>query len=215
MSYARKLAEAANQILNQLVTEAPAMAQSPATMFGYSSHNFESKFREILKKMGFETGYSIKQVGSVYHIFFDNAAKAKDFATTIEGLFRRVAKQGAKVVVFSPQAITGAPASTKATVTVNFAAIKEEANNEKEFAALLEEIKPIEEAVITEEDEKEEIDMAVAQLESVIENANEALVLLKQATELEAWVQSKITMADDYITTIRDYMKHGRPYNKK
>ena len=77
MSYARKLAEAANQILNQLVTEAPAMAQSPATMFGYSSHNFESKFREILKKMGFETGYSIKQVGSVYHIFFDNAAKAK------------------------------------------------------------------------------------------------------------------------------------------
>ena len=215
MSYARKLAEAANQILNQLVTEAPAMAQSPATMFGYSSHNFESKFREILKKMGFETGYSIKQVGSVYHIFFDNAAKAKDFATTIEGLFRRVAKQGAKVVVFSSQAITGAPASTKATVTVNFAAIKEEANNEKEFAALLEEIKPIEEAVITEEDEKEEIDMAVAQLESVIENANEALVLLKQATELEAWVQSKITMADDYITTIRDYMKHGRPYNKK
>ena len=215
MSYARKLAEAANQILNQLVTEAPAMVQSPATMFGYSSHNFESKFREILKKMGFETGYSIKQVGSVYHIFFDNAAKAKDFATTIEGLFRRVAKQGAKVVVFSPQAITGAPASTKATVTVNFAAIKEEANNEKEFAALLEEIKPIEEAVITEEDEKEEIDMAVAQLESVIENANEALVLLKQATELEAWVQSKITMADDYITTIRDYMKHGRPYNKK
>jgi acetylornithine deacetylase/succinyl-diaminopimelate desuccinylase-like protein len=215
MSYARKLAEAANQILNQLVTEAPAMAQSPATMFGYSSHNFESKFREILKKMGFETGYSIKQVGSVYHIFFDNAAKAKDFATTIEGLFRRVAKQGAKVVVFSPQAITGAPASTKATVTVNFAAIKEEANNEKEFAALLEEIKPIEEAVITEEDEKEEIDMAVAQLESVIENANEALVLLKQTTELEAWVQSKITMADDYITTIRDYMKHGRPYNKK
>jgi hypothetical protein len=140
MSYARKLAEAANQIFNQLVTEAPAMAQSPATMFGYSSHNFESKFREILKKMGFETGYSIKQVGSVYHIFFDNAAKAKDFATTIEGLFRRVAKQGAKVVVFSPQAITGAPASTKATVTVNFAAIKEEANNEKEFAALLEEI---------------------------------------------------------------------------
>jgi hypothetical protein len=209
MSYARKLAEAANQIFNQLVTEAPAMAQSPATMFGYSSHNFESKFREILKKMGFETGYSIKQVGSVYHIFFDNAAKAKDFATTIEGLFRRVAKQGAKVVVFSPQAITGAPSSTKATVTVNFAAIKEEANNEKEFAALLEEIKPIEEAVITEDDAKEEIDMAVTQLKSVIEKANEALALLKQTTELEAWVQSKITMADDYITTIRDYMKHG------
>ena len=209
MSYARKLAEAANQIFNQLVTEAPAMAQSPATMFGYSSHNFESKFREILKKMGFETGYSIKQVGSVYHIFFDNAAKAKDFATTIEGLFRRVAKQGAKVVVFSPQAITGAPSSTKATVTVNFAAIKEEANNEKEFAALLEEIKPIEEAVITEDDAKEEIDMAVTQLKSVIEKANEALALLKQTTELEAWVQSKITMADDYITTIRDYMKHS------
>jgi hypothetical protein len=210
MSYAHKLAEAANEISKPVITEAPAMAQAPATMFGYSGHNFEMKFRQILQKMGFETGFSIKQVGSAYHVFFDNAAKAKDFATTMEGLLRRVAKPGAKVVSFSPQGVSGAPSSTKATVSINFGAMKEETYNEQEFDALIEEIKPVEEAtVITEDDEKEEIEMAMTQIKSVIEKANEALVLLKQATELEAWVQSKITMADDYITTIRDYMKHA------
>ncbi|NBR24462.1 MAG: hypothetical protein EBU08_11965 [Micrococcales bacterium] len=211
MSYARRLAEAANQILKPVVAEAPAMMQAAPTMFGFSPKNFEAKFRQILTKMGFETGYSMKQVGDVYHVFFDNAAKAKDFAATLEGLMRRVAKPGAKVVSFSSQAITGAPSSTKATVSVNFAAMKEEANNEQEFESLLAEIAPVavEEAVITEDDEKEEIEMATTQLKSVIEKANEALVLLKQATELEAWVQSKITTADDYITTIRDYMKHA------
>ncbi len=210
MSYAHKLAEAANEISKPVITEAPAMTQAPATMFGYSGHNFEMKFRQVLKKMGFETGFSIKQVGNAYHIFFDNAAKAKDFAATMEGLLRRVAKPGAKVVSFSPQGVAGAPSSTKATVTVNFAAMKEETYNEQEFDALIEEIEPVEEAtVITEDDEKEEIEMAMTQLKSVIEKANEALVLVKQTTELEAWVQSKITMADDYITTIRDYMKHA------
>jgi hypothetical protein len=32
--------------------------------------------------------------------------------------------------------------------------------------------------------------------------------MLKPDSQLEAWVQSKITMADDYITTVRDYIKH-------
>ena len=210
MSYAHKLAEAANQISKPVVTEAPAMMQAAPTMFGYSPKNFEAKFRQILTKMGFETGYYIKQVGSTYHVFFDNAAKAKDFASTLEGMMRRVAKPGAKVVTFTPSGLAGAPSSAKATVTVNFGAVKEEASNEQEFESLLEEIKPLEEAIIKEDDdEQEEIEMAMTQLKSLIEKSNEALGMLKQGMELEAWVQSKITMAEDYITTIRDYLKHA------
>ena len=65
------------------------------------------------------------------------------------------------------------------------------------------------EAIIKEDDEQEEINMAITQLKSLIEKSNEALGMMKQGVELEAWVQSKITMADDYITTIRDYLKHA------
>jgi hypothetical protein len=52
-------------------------------------------------------------------------------------------------------------------------------------------------------------DMAIAQLKIVVEKANDLLSMLTLDTELETWVQSKITMAEDYITTVRDYVKHG------
>lgn len=50
--------------------------------------------------------------------------------------------------------------------------------------------------------------MAITQLRTIVEKANDMLSMLTPETELETWVQSKITMADDYITTVRDYMKH-------
>jgi hypothetical protein len=52
-------------------------------------------------------------------------------------------------------------------------------------------------------------EMAIAQLKIVVEKANDLLSMLTPDTELETWVQSKITMAEDYITTVRDYVKHG------
>jgi hypothetical protein len=48
--------------------------------------------------------------------------------------------------------------------------------------------------------------MARGELEYTIQNAQEILDQLKDGDELEAWVQSKITKAADYISTVKDYM---------
>jgi serine protease inhibitor len=50
-------------------------------------------------------------------------------------------------------------------------------------------------------------DMAISQLKSVIMNAQELMNMLKPETDLPEWVQSKITLAEDYISTARNYMK--------
>jgi serine protease inhibitor len=50
-------------------------------------------------------------------------------------------------------------------------------------------------------------DMAISQLKSVIMNAQELMDMLKPETDLPEWVQSKITLAEDYISTARNYMK--------
>ena len=49
--------------------------------------------------------------------------------------------------------------------------------------------------------------MAKTQLKSVIRNAQELHDLLQPADNLPEWVQSKITLAADYIQTASDYMK--------
>ena len=51
--------------------------------------------------------------------------------------------------------------------------------------------------------------MAITQLRSIIEKANDILPTLKAESQLEAWVQSKISLADDYITTVRDHIKQN------
>ena len=50
-------------------------------------------------------------------------------------------------------------------------------------------------------------DMAKTQLKGVIRNAQELHDLLQPADNLPEWVQSKITLAADYIQTSADYMK--------
>ena len=52
-------------------------------------------------------------------------------------------------------------------------------------------------------------EMARNQLKSLILNAEEILRQIGQDDELEAWVQSKITNAADYISTVKDYMAGG------
>jgi hypothetical protein len=54
-------------------------------------------------------------------------------------------------------------------------------------------------------------DMARSQLRSIIANAQEVHDMLEPDTNMAEWVQSKITLAADYISTARDYMKseHG------
>jgi serine protease inhibitor len=48
--------------------------------------------------------------------------------------------------------------------------------------------------------------MARAQLEIIAQRATALVGMMKDDTQLEAWVQSKITMAEDYVTTVHDYM---------
>jgi hypothetical protein len=48
-------------------------------------------------------------------------------------------------------------------------------------------------------------DMAVDQLETSIRDAQEVIVKLRGKGDLEPWVQSLITKAEDYISTVADY----------
>jgi len=50
-------------------------------------------------------------------------------------------------------------------------------------------------------------DMARGELQSIIANAQDLLSQIEEKTELEAWVQSKITKAADYISSVRNYMQ--------
>jgi hypothetical protein len=50
-------------------------------------------------------------------------------------------------------------------------------------------------------------DMAKSQLRSIIANAQQAHDMLKDNTNMAEWVQSKITLAADYISTVADYMQ--------
>jgi len=49
-------------------------------------------------------------------------------------------------------------------------------------------------------------DMAISQLKSIISNAEALMSMLKPETDLPEWVQLKITLAQDYVLTARDYM---------
>lgn len=51
-------------------------------------------------------------------------------------------------------------------------------------------------------------EMAMSELNSIIEYANEIVKMLKPETQMEAWVQSKITKAKDYLDAVADYLKH-------
>jgi hypothetical protein len=50
-------------------------------------------------------------------------------------------------------------------------------------------------------------DMAKSQLRSIMANAKQAHDMLKDDTNMAEWVQSKITLAADYISTVADYMQ--------
>jgi hypothetical protein len=50
-------------------------------------------------------------------------------------------------------------------------------------------------------------EMVISQCKTIVEKATEILKMMKPETQLEAWVQSKITVADDYIGSVYDYLK--------
>jgi len=60
--------------------------------------------------------------------------------------------------------------------------------------------------------EDHEVSMAVSQLKTIQDNLNQLMSVLQTKGsdyELEAWVQSKITSANDKMTSATDYMKNS------
>jgi len=51
-------------------------------------------------------------------------------------------------------------------------------------------------------------EMAISQLRSIVENATKLLDMINSETNLEPWVQSKLTKAQDYVSVVHDYMTH-------
>lgn len=49
-------------------------------------------------------------------------------------------------------------------------------------------------------------DMAKTQLTSIIRNSKEIIDILSDNQNLPEWVQAKIVKAEDYISTVKDYM---------
>ena len=61
------------------------------------------------------------------------------------------------------------------------------------------------------EDPNDESDMAKVQLANVIHYAQELLTMIKDGQQLDAWVQSKLTIAFDYIDSVKNYLE-GEDY---
>jgi len=60
----------------------------------------------------------------------------------------------------------------------------------------------------------DESDMAKSQLSSIHSNAVKLLDMIESNEQLDAWVQSKLTKAQDYLQSVYDYMQ-GEDNEKK
>jgi len=80
---------------------------------------------------------------------------------------------------------------------------------EKEYEDQVKHVKSVSEEKKDEYDEGEydrEGDMAKSDLRSIIANAQKLHDMIDDADNLPEWVQSKITIAEDYISTVANYM---------
>jgi hypothetical protein len=78
--------------------------------------------------------------------------------------------------------------------------------NSQTYKSLNESISRIDEAPSSGVEGDYEGEMARSELKSLIANAQELLKMLGEDAEIEAWVQSKITKAADYVSSVRNYM---------
>jgi hypothetical protein len=65
--------------------------------------------------------------------------------------------------------------------------------------------------VVVKEDHDEidyEGQMAIAQLMALSRRAERIAQMLQGSSQLESWVQAKITKAEDYIGTVYDYLRN-------
>ena len=124
---------------------------------------------------------------------------------TPEGLTRRGPKTMLKK--FKDLSMEGAVPSTEKVVTVKH---KTSGKELVVTAQKAKELKQHDYHPIKEAKEKTEYDyegdMARGQLQSIINNAQRVHDMLEDNDNLPEWVQSKITLAEDYISTVANYM---------
>jgi len=51
-------------------------------------------------------------------------------------------------------------------------------------------------------------DMARSQLFNMENNARELYAMIPEEVDLPAWVQAKLTKANDYLSSVKDYLEH-------
>ena len=78
--------------------------------------------------------------------------------------------------------------------------------NSQAYRALNESISRLDEAPSSGVEGDYEGEMVRGELKALIANAQELLKMLGEDDEIEAWVQSKITKAADYVSSVRNYM---------
>jgi hypothetical protein len=79
-------------------------------------------------------------------------------------------------------------------------------HNVKESSCGTSSKKKMKEAVDPNEYDREG-DMAKTQLQTICRNAEDLIEMMDDDTNLPEWVQAKIVKAEDYITTVRDYLQ--------
>lgn len=116
-----------NEQMAKVINEAPLFATGGGgAMFGYSKQQFEAKMRQLIQKMGFEKGINKMEVSDKkMMLYFANAAKARDFIITFNGLTKRQAT-GSPASINTSFDKVKAPAGTNAIVTVDFSMLKTE-----------------------------------------------------------------------------------------
>jgi hypothetical protein len=157
---------------------------------GYDvNHTMNSSGRNSLSASG------AKHLGTVYK---DKPANIKEEVENIEEAESHQSKTTMKHI---PNA---SPALKKAAKD-----IKPGVSGYRDRIAMLKAGGVKEETVAEAKDEQEygyEGDMAMTQLETAIRHATYLKDMLKPETDLPEWVQSKITLATDYLQTACDYM---------
>jgi len=138
-----------NEQMAKAINEAPALAPSAVTsMFGYSKQQFEMKMRQLIQKMGFEKGINKMEVADKKMVlYFANAAKARDFIITFNGLTKRQSK-GSPASISTSFDKVKAPAGTNAIVTVDFTMLKTEGMDRESHLFLM--LESLHEQYITE-----------------------------------------------------------------
>jgi len=52
-------------------------------------------------------------------------------------------------------------------------------------------------------------------MQTIVRNSTDLIDMLSDQENMPEWIQSKITLSQDYISTVRDYLHSVKELNKK